>query len=1272
MHQYLILAVLALVLVPIISETLPSLSIPTADAYQARYGHINWVKDGTRQSGSTWYYTAQYRGHAAVQTETAAERTECVVGAILNIGSITPGEGGNINAVGIKVTRVIPVPGDVNSNKICYGDITNNSNGNYVTKEYTQVLSGKSGGDWQPGINRSPAANSPSGGQKVIFSANYSANLAGGLTEIGSSVTNVPPIVYCPLVNNCQFTIPVSDPDSGDYFKFRKGTNSDGGNSGTDTFYTLDANTGKISLDASGFVNNSIRDVYIVIDTYRTGFGKIGTVATEFLIQAKAIVGNGPSFSSPQDGTAYTVVANGVNTISFNVVCTDLDGGNTLTMYPLGEPSGSIFTTSSSGNNLTGSFSWTPTSASTNPIVFTCTDPVENQAIQTTVYANALSTATVPNAPIITSVGDATTSSLRVSWSPPSNDGGDAITDYKLRRSTDGVTWTVIDNSDITSSSTSYVLTGLAASTTYQIQIAAQNSKGWSVWSSSTPGATITTPGPPLNPIATRGNSQVSFSWTTPVSNGGSPITDYILRYTTNNSTWSVFNRDPSTATSGTITGLTNGQAYTFKIAAVNAAGRGTNSTTVNSNVGLPPNPSNLIITPGNSLAKLKFNVASGEAPLTGAKIENYNSITSSYDVLYAYGSSSVSISDNDGDTREITITGLINEQKYSLRVTPYNSFGAGTVTNNVVVIPTANTSDLISSGVLEYYQPPTTTNSLLTNLTAKGYTGGVIASPGIVPLSSMKPFDAAINQNMTLTTAIDKTTTLTTVLRNYGIPTYAAPSAWNSTNVFIVPPTIIPIKETGSTVGQQGVYSIQSVSPQKPAFMSLSRADPIPIVKGKIVGVSFKLNATATANQFNMSSSYTSTPPNGVTSIRGALMYLDFKTSTTSPVNFGKSTTYDSNPSISFRLGPLANSTSNTSPTNTVNPAITCPEPNVFFVADDGTTSTTGIAVNRDTSGDDNTSCGYSATIPHFSVYVVKASTSSGSQSQSGSSSNSGTIVPGPQLVDEPDDYVLRIMNSKYKKSEIGHVVPTYIPVGVPVEIEINLSDAAGADNISHVELYLNKQDSKILNDLSETTVIYDKSYPNALYDKNGIVDSYTIIPTVKNSKAYYTYQITFKKQIPLSDIVFRAWNSQRQFLDVYVNDALAVTSSTDPITVCHVSTGKSAPPETITITKSELDSHLSHGDLMGKCVVKTGAIKDWVKQYVELYEFGLIADEKFKEGMGYLVDQKVIVMPDTQGDTSVTTDQFKKQSMNWYEDQINNDDYLGVIKDYFKKLFG
>ena len=87
-------------------------------------------------------------------------------------------------------------------------------------------------------------------------------------------------------------------------------------------------------------------------------------------------------------------------------------------------------------------------------------------------------------------------------------------------------------------------------------------------------------PSAPQNLTATAGNKQVVLSWTAPSSPGSSPITDYIVEYSTDNSTWTVFNDGVSTNTTATVTGLTNGTLYYFRVAAVNTVGTGKYSNT--------------------------------------------------------------------------------------------------------------------------------------------------------------------------------------------------------------------------------------------------------------------------------------------------------------------------------------------------------------------------------------------------------------------------------------------------------------------------------------------------------------------------------------------------------------------------------------------------------------------------------------------------------------------------------------------------------------------
>ena len=86
--------------------------------------------------------------------------------------------------------------------------------------------------------------------------------------------------------------------------------------------------------------------------------------------------------------------------------------------------------------------------------------------------------------------------------------------------------------------------------------------------------AAATVPGAPTGVTAVAGNASANVSWTAP-PDGGSPITSYTI--TPYIGRWPRPRR-PITgsppATSTTVTGLTNGTAYTFTVTATNAIGR--------------------------------------------------------------------------------------------------------------------------------------------------------------------------------------------------------------------------------------------------------------------------------------------------------------------------------------------------------------------------------------------------------------------------------------------------------------------------------------------------------------------------------------------------------------------------------------------------------------------------------------------------------------------------------------------------------------------------
>jgi hypothetical protein len=72
----------------------------------------------------------------------------------------------------------------------------------------------------------------------------------------------------------------------------------------------------------------------------------------------------------------------------------------------------------------------------------------------------------------------------------------------------------------------------------------------------------------------TAGDGSVTLDWTAPASDGGSPVTGYRITPFVGGAAQTPVDTG-STTTSRTITGLTNGTAYTITVAGTNAVGTG-------------------------------------------------------------------------------------------------------------------------------------------------------------------------------------------------------------------------------------------------------------------------------------------------------------------------------------------------------------------------------------------------------------------------------------------------------------------------------------------------------------------------------------------------------------------------------------------------------------------------------------------------------------------------------------------------------------------------
>ena len=153
----------------------------------------------------------------------------------------------------------------------------------------------------------------------------------------------------------------------------------------------------------------------------------------------------------------------------------------------------------------------------------------------------------------------------------------DGATSYQYSKD-GGNAWADIDDEAITDDTAagtkSITVTGLTNGTEVSFRVRGVNSAGNGAQSDAakeTPMAPATEPGAVTALMATPGDGQVMLSWTAPTTGGA--ITGYA--YSNNGTDYMPIANSDAATTSHTVTGLTNGQTYTFTVRAVGPGGDG-------------------------------------------------------------------------------------------------------------------------------------------------------------------------------------------------------------------------------------------------------------------------------------------------------------------------------------------------------------------------------------------------------------------------------------------------------------------------------------------------------------------------------------------------------------------------------------------------------------------------------------------------------------------------------------------------------------------------
>ncbi len=303
---------------------------------------------------------------------------------------------------------------------------------------------------------------------------------------------------------------------------------------------------------------------------------------------------------------------------------------------------------------------------------------------------------------------------VSLSWTAPGSDGGSAITGYTVTTTPGGSTQGC--------TSSPCVITGLTNGTPYTFTVVATNAIGDSAASSPSTAVTpATTPGAPTAVTATGANAQAVVSWTAPASTGGSAVTSYTVT-----SAPGALTCTTTSATSCTVTGLTNGTGYTFTVTATNSVGASVASapSTAVTPATTPGAPTAVSAAPGSGQATVSWT----------APASNGGSAITGYTVTSAPEGKTCTTS---GATT-CAVPGLTNGTPYTFVVTASNAVGASVASSpstavTPAMVPGAPTGVYAVAGdgqaSVSFTAPASTGGSAITGYTVTSAPDGLTAS---------------------------------------------------------------------------------------------------------------------------------------------------------------------------------------------------------------------------------------------------------------------------------------------------------------------------------------------------------------------------------------------------------------------------------------------------------------------------------------------------------------------------------------------------------------
>ena len=262
---------------------------------------------------------------------------------------------------------------------------------------------------------------------------------------------------------------------------------------------------------------------------------------------------------------------------------------------------------------------------------------------------------------------------MTLAWTKSAGDATVTSWQYRYKSSGDYGSWKTVPSS--TGSTASHTVTGLTNATAHTFQLRGVNGTGAGAHSperSATPA--LAAPAKPTGLQAHAGDRSVTLQW-------DDPSNDSISRweYKRDAGNWTAISNSGASTTMHTVTELTNGTSYAFRVRAVNTAGNGAESDSASATPkAVPGQPTELTATGGNRQVSLSWKAPSGS--VTGweyrRRFTNWDSWTA------------ISPGSGANSTLTHTVTLLDNNVQYSFQVRARNASGAGTPSGVASAVP--------------------------------------------------------------------------------------------------------------------------------------------------------------------------------------------------------------------------------------------------------------------------------------------------------------------------------------------------------------------------------------------------------------------------------------------------------------------------------------------------------------------------------------------------------------------------------------------------------